>query len=335
MQVTNRDRAIAALNHQQTDRVPYSIGFTQKALAKMVEFYGDPGFVARLQNCLISLPTEPKNAWTEVQPDVWQDQFGVQWNRFLDKDIGIVCNRLITPENIGDFSWPDPDDASRYGWADASSATCDGLRVAGIGFSLFERAWTLAGMTEVLMAMVSNPSFVDRLLDGILAFNLRIIENACAGDIDAMYFGDDWGCQRGLIMGADLWRRFIKPRFREMCHAAKHRGKYVFLHSCGKVDELFEDLIECGLDVFNPFQPEVIDVFEAKRGFGNCLCFHGGISTQRTLPYGTEEDVRKEVRRLLREVGKDGGYIAAPAHAIPADAKPENVAAMIEELENQ
>lgn len=150
-----------------------------------------------------------------------------------------------------------------------------------------------------------------------------------------MMFGDDWGHQTGLIMGPKLWRQFIKPRIKQMYGLVKSKGKFVFIHSCGKVNEIFPDLIECGLDVFNPFQPEVMDVFEMKKKYGSSLSFYGGISTQRTLPYGTPAQVRDEVKRLLDVVGKNGGYIAAPAHDIPADAKPENIAAMIEVLRNQ
>jgi uroporphyrinogen decarboxylase len=120
-----------------------------------------------------------------------------------------------------------------------------------------------------------------------------------------------------------------------MYSAVKSKGKRVIIHCCGKVDEIFPDLIEIGVDVFNPFQPEVMDVYEMKRIHGHQLSFWGGISTQRTLPYGSVGQVKDEVRRLLDHIGKDGGYIAAPAHAIPGDAKPENVAAMIEVLNNQ
>ncbi|MCX7041072.1 MAG: hypothetical protein NT005_18315, partial [Spirochaetes bacterium] len=112
----------------------------------------------------------------------------------------------------------------------------------------------------------------------------------------------------------------------------KAKGKRVFIHSCGRVDELFPDLIEVGVDVFNPFQPEVMDVEEVKRRYGGELTFFGGISTQKTLPYGTVAEVKDEVRRLVDRVGRDGGYIAAPAHDVPKDAKSENIAAMIEVL---
>jgi uroporphyrinogen decarboxylase len=260
----------------------------------------------------------------------------VQWDRRVDVDIGFVCNRVITRENVSTYPFPDPDDARRY--ADFERVLVekgDRFYVVPIGFSLFERAWTLAGLEELLGAMMSDAAFVHTLLDRIVEFNLTIIERAGAFDIDAVQFGDDWGHQGGLLMGPKLWREFIKPRVREMYAAVKARGKYVIIHSCGKVDELFDDLIECGVDVFNPFQPEVMDVFAIKRRYGERLCFFGGISTQRTLPYGSVAQVRDEVMRLLDEVGAGGGYIAAPAHAIPPDAKPENIAAMLDVLQNQ
>jgi uroporphyrinogen decarboxylase len=334
--MNNRERVLATLTHQQPDIVPYNISFTQPAHANMVEYYEDPDFVSKLGNCLTLLGTAPQDGWREIEPDIWEDQFGVQWDRTIDKDIGTVCNRLVTPENLSDYVFPDPDDPTRYAaYARLLADKRDRFVVVDLGFSLFERAWTLAGMENLLMAMVADKPFANALLDQILEFNLRVIENACAFDIDAMMFGDDWGMQTGVLMGPGLWREFIKPRIREMYGLVKSRGKVVFIHSCGKVDALFPDLIECGLDVFNPFQPEVMDVFQVKRLYGDRLSFYGGISTQKTLPYAPVDVVKDQVRRLLDLVGKDGGYIAAPAHDIPADARPENIAAMIEVLQNQ
>ena len=334
--MNNRERVLAMLNHEQPDKIPYNIDFTQRAHAKMVEFYGDSDFVSKLGNCLTGLSCAPKDSWKEVNSDVWEDQFGVQWNRSIDKDIGTVCNCLVISENVNEYEFPDPDDPSRYEtYNEILETSKGGFFVANLGFSLFERAWTLAGMENLLMAMAANKGFVHSLLDRILDFNLRIIENACSFNVDAMMFGDDWGQQTGLIMGPKLWREFIKPRIKQMYGLVKSKGKFVFIHSCGKVDELFSELIECGLDVFNPFQPEVMDVFEMKKRYGDRLGFYGGISTQRTLPYGSVNQVRDEVIQLLKVVGKNGGYIASPAHAIPGDAKPENISAMIEVLRSQ
>jgi uroporphyrinogen decarboxylase len=324
---------LATLAHRQPDRIPYHVSFTQPAWRRMADFYGDERFDAQLGNCLTWLGTGLPDGWREVEPGIWADEFGVRWNRTIDRDIGVVCNQCVTLETIAEFIFPDPEAPARYAvLREITAARGDRFVVADLGFSLFERAWTLAGMENVLMWMVTEPAALHRLLERITAHNLRIVAQACALDIDAFYFGDDWGQQRGLIMGQRLWREFIRPCLAEMYGAVKRRGKYVFIHSCGKVDELFPDLIELGLDVFNPFQPEVMDVYEMKRRHGDRLTFFGGISTQRTLPYGTVAQVRDEVDRLLKEVGRHGGLIAAPAHGIPGDARPENVHAMLERL---
>ena len=334
--MNNRERVLTALAHRQPDKTPYNIEFTSKIYPKMVAYYGDPDFASQLGNCLRVLGCEPKNSWQEVRPNIWRDQFGVEWDQHVDKDIGVVCNRLVTPENMDAYQFPDPDDPTRYASYDQVLAERgEQFIVVNYGFSLFERAWTLAGEENILMGMVSNKKFVHALMDRILEFNLRIIRNVCRYDVDALMFGDDWGYQRGVVMGPKLWREFIKPRLQQMYAVVKSSGKLVFIHSCGKVFELFPDLIECGVDVFNPFQPEVIDVYEAKRNYGDRLSFYGGISTQQLLPYGSVSEVKDAVRWLIDRVGKNGGYIAAPAHSIPGDAKPENVAAMIEVLKYQ
>ncbi|MBI3920824.1 MAG: uroporphyrinogen-III decarboxylase-like protein, partial [Armatimonadetes bacterium] len=199
-----------------------------------------------------------------------------------------------------------------------------------IGFSLFERAWTLRGMENLFYDMVEAPTFAEELFDAICDYNVSLVKKALQYDIDAVHFGDDWGSQRGLLMSPKSWQRFIKPRLARMYGAAKEAGKFVTIHSCGKVQELFPQLVDLGLDCFNPFQPEVMDPYEMKRQHGDRLSFWGGVSTQQLLPYGTPEEVRAEVRRLIKEVGRDGGYILAPAHGIPGDAKPENIMALIE-----
>lgn len=335
--MTNRERVLTALKHQQPDRVPYDIRFTKPARAKMAEFYGDPDFESKLGNCFAWFRPYPNDVrYRLVGPDIWEDEFGVRWNRTIDKDIGVPCNRPITPQNIDEFEWPNPHDPTRYDFIEQAIAEAkDSTVLVSLGFALFERAWTLAGMENLLMYMLTDKDFVHHLFDRILEYNLGIIEHSCSLDIDTVRFGDDWGHQRGLIMGIDLWREFIRPRIKQMYQLAKSKGKYVMMHCCGKVDELFRDLIECGLDIFNPFQPEVMDVFDMKRRYGDQLCFYGGISIQRTLPYGTTDQVKSEVKQLMEVVGENGGYIASPSHDIPADAKPENIAAMIEVLQNQ
>ncbi|MBC7289202.1 MAG: uroporphyrinogen-III decarboxylase-like protein, partial [Armatimonadetes bacterium] len=315
---------------------PYQIGFTQKAMKRMTEWYGGDGFLQLIDNCMhvVSAAPGPLAGW--VDENTWQDEFGVRWDRRVDRDIGNVCNCLLPDRNLDKLELPDPRAPHKFaGFAEACKAQPDKFVVFEIGFSLFERAWTLRGMANLFVDMVEAPEFVDELLDAICDYNVALVEQAVQFDIDAVHFGDDWGSQVGLLMGPHHWRRFLKPRLERQYAAAKAAGKFVLIHSCGKVQELFGDLIEIGVDCFNPFQPEVMDVYEMKRQWGDRLSFWGGVSTQRLLPYGTPAEVRREVRRLIEEVGRGGGYVLAPAHAIPGDAKPENILAMIEEANNQ
>lgn len=331
-----RQRVLKALAHEQPDKVPYNVEFTSDARAKMVEFYGDPDFEAKLGNHFTILPGRPKHTWKEIKPGFWLDDFGTIWDRTKNTDVGVMTNQLITPENVAEFKLPDPDDPVRYeGFTEKIEAGKDTFIIANFSMSLFERAFILAGMENILMGMLADKTFINVLFDRLLEWNLRVIEKFCSFEIDAISFGDDFGQQDGLLIGPQLWGEFIKPRIREMYQATKSKGHYVFIHSCGQICELFDELIECGVDVYNPFQPEVMNVFEVKEKFGDRLSFYGGISTQKTLPFGTVTEVKDEVSRLLEVVGKNGGYIAAPAHKVPTDAKPENIAAMIEVLQSQ
>ena len=189
-------------------------------------------------------------------------------------------------------------------------------------------------MTRLMTDFYDHPAFVRDLLRRIADYNIAQVGEALKYDIDAVYFGDDWGQQRGLQMGPRLWKEFIYPELKRMYAAVRRAGKFVMIHSCGDVDGLFDDLIAIGLNCFNPFQPEVMDVYELLPRYRGRLAFHGGLSTQRTLPFGSAEDVRAEARRLI-ELGCDGGYIFAPAHNVEGDVPLENMLAAVEIVQRQ
>lgn len=334
--MNERDRVIKSLQFEDTDIVPYNIGFTIPAYEKMVEYYGDSDFMSKIGNHFAV--TTHFQLWEEVEEGKWKDEFGAVWDRTIDKDIGTVEYYPLQHVALENYSMPEirPEGKSRFSHYQAFSESTSHLyRISDLGFSLFERAWVLYGMENLLADMMLAPSKVHKLLDKILQYNLAIIEEALQYDIDAVMFGDDWGQQQGLIMGPRLWREFFKPRLAQMYAKVRSAGKKVFIHSCGDVKEIISDLIEIGVNVFNPFQPEVMDVVEMKRKYGKDLAFYGGLSTQRILPYASPEEVKNEVRRLCREIGKGGGFILSPAHAIPKDVPAENMAAMIEALMEQ
>jgi len=335
--ITPRERVRTALQHKQPDATPHNVGFTVRAQEKLAAYVQDPEYLDKLGNHLCGLSPATPNAWEEVKPGYWRDEFGVVWNRNVDRDIGMVEIFLLEdPASLDSYEFPDPHLPERFAHYPATLAQNQHLYLTqNIGFSLFERAWTLRGMENLLVDMVERPSFVEELLDRIVEFNLGLLEEGLKYEIDGCHFGDDWGQQHGLIMGPRRWRQFLKPRLAKQYAKVKEAGKSVSIHSCGRVWELLPDFIEIGIDVFNPFQPEVIDVFEAKEKYGDRLSFYGGISTQKTLPYGTPDDVKREVRTLIERVGKDGGYILSPAHATPGDVPPENIVALLEAIWEQ
>jgi uroporphyrinogen decarboxylase len=143
--MTTRERVIASLEHRQPDKTPYHVTFTEPSREAMARFYGDPRFEAGLGNCLTILRTRLPEK--EVRPGVWEDEFGVQWDKTVDVDIGTVCNQRVTRENLKDYRFPDPGDPARFAHFPKDLAEAgDTFVLATIGFTLFERAWTLAGM---------------------------------------------------------------------------------------------------------------------------------------------------------------------------------------------
>jgi uroporphyrinogen decarboxylase len=329
-----RDVIRLVLQGKRPPYVPWSMGFTKEAKEKLQRHYGCDDIEVPLGNHLLKLGSDI-GFFTELGNDRAEDVFGVVWDRSVDKDIGNVEGRVLAGPTLAGYTFPDPLGARFFAGIPAKIATFpDRFRVFQIGFSLYERAWTLRGMEALMTDFYDSPGFVHELLGRIADYNIAQAREALKYDIDAVYFGDDWGQQHGLQMGPRRWREFILPQLKRMYAVVREADKFVMIHSCGDVDELFDDLIAIGLNSFNPFQPEVMDVYDLLPRYRGRLAFHGGLSTQRTLPFGTVADVRAEVGRLL-ELGRDGGYIFAPAHDVEGDVPLENMLAAIELVQRQ
>jgi uroporphyrinogen decarboxylase len=322
------------LDGKKPPYVPWSFSFTHEAEAKLQAHFGQEDLEPFLGNHILGLG-DGIGFFTDIGQDCFRDIFGVVWDRSVDKDIGVVRGQVLTQPTLAGYTFPDPRDPRFFAdIPDKIARYSDRFRVYSIGFSLYERAWTLRGMQTLMEDFYDNPEFVTELFTAIADYNLAQVAEALKYDIDAVYFGDDWGQQSGLQMGPRLWRKFIYPQLKRMYGAVRAAGKYVFIHSCGDVDELFDDLIGIGLNCFNPFQPEVMDVAALLAKYHGRLAFHGGLSTQRTLPYGSVAEVRAESTRLL-QLGQPGGYIFAPAHSVEGDVPLENMLAFIETAQSQ
>jgi len=194
---------------------------------------------------------------------------------------------------------------------------------------IFERAWQLTGFEEFMMGLSLHPALIEKLLDDITDFKVETARQVVAAGFQCGHTGDDFGAQTSLLMSPATWRRFFKPRLTRVWNVYKNAGLPVIHHSCGNVVDLIPDMLEMGLDMLEPIQP-VMDLKLLKREFGRHLSFWGGIDTQRILPYGTPEDVRRHTTEVIETLGHGGGLLIAPSQEIMPDVPLRNIAALVE-----
>ncbi|MBN2581047.1 MAG: hypothetical protein JXB10_18840 [Pirellulales bacterium] len=351
-----RERVFLALEHQQPDRVPIDCWLTSAVSARLRKHYGlttEEELLRRLDVDFRYIEGPRYVGPREVRPDGQvEDHWGVPRVRVTagagdqtstyNEVVNFPLKHAKTVEEIHDYpKWP------RLDWFDYScvkqqvaEARQTGKVVVFMGDRMnrcaqLKPAMYLRGIDQILLDLALEPEIAQALFDRISAFYLEYFRRAfeAAGDgLDVFFMGDDFGTQKGLFMNPDMWRRFLRPGFKAFIELAKSFGYKVAHHSCGSIKPIIGDLIDCGLDVLNPVQPDVKDMDrrELKQRFGNRLSFHGSISIQKTLPFGTPEDVRNEVRDRVETLGAGGGLIFCTAHNIQADTPVENIEALFD-----
>lgn len=340
--LTPKERVARAVNRQETDRVPLDFDAVPSVVERLMRDLG----CASVEDLLRYFHSDMRMVWPG-------DYIGPQ--RFAPDGRpadcwGMLCEDATYAGGIGyrplaevssvdevyAHGWPDPDD---FVYSHVKPQ-CDAHSVYSVRGSswapVFCQSCNLCGMETMLQLMACEPEIAQAILDCVTEVYAGINErmfDAAEGGIDVCFMGDDFGCQRGMLMSPDMWRRMMKPNLARLFARAKERGMMTMLHSCGAVSEIIPDLIEIGVDILDPIQVRAdgMDPVSLKTRFGDRIAFHGAVDTQLTLPYGSADDVRAEVGELIRVLGEGGGFILSGSQWLTDDIPTDNVVAMYDE----
>jgi uroporphyrinogen decarboxylase len=338
MGVSDKERVSAQIEHRETDHIPYTIGFEGDVAKRLDAHYGNKEWRASIDNAIVRVPV-PELVVDDTAEAYHTDLFGSKWqvNR---RPFHLVEPALKKPSLEG-YVFPDVGALFDQVWKAEALAFIEQNRdrfvVGSFGFGLFERTWALRGFDAALMDAAAEPDFYDELVEKVTEHQLEIVEHLLALPLDGIMFGDDWGYQEGVLLGPERWRKVLKPRLAQMYARVHETGKFVLSHCCGSIADIMPDVIEIGLDVLESVQPEAsgMNPYELKRRYGSQITFWGGLGSQSTIPFGTPDGIRREVSRLCREMGRDGGFVLAPAKSLQPETPTENAAAVVESFLNQ
>lgn len=349
MSMTPRERILAAINHQPVDRIPTDYWATAEVTERLCAHLGCASTLEMFDRlgidgivgvappyCGPELADLGDPGWSALQ--AWGMRFKRQ--RYAGGEyIEQVVYPLADAETIEDleaFAWPDPDWWDYAALPDLCSRYPD--RAVQVGYTaVFYYHNMLRGLELSLMDPLLRPEFTEVLVrkvsDFFTEYHRRCFE-AGRGYIDVTQVTDDWGAQKGLLTSPRVFHRFYRQAMQRAIDLAKAYGILVFHHDDGDIRPLLPALAEMGIDVLNPIQWRCgdWDLSALKADFGASLCFHGGIDNQETLPHGSPDDVRAEVRRLIGALASDGtGFIVAPCHNLQPITPIENILALYDE----
>ncbi len=350
----SKERVNLALRRQAPDRVPFdlSYGFVGGAQTTFERMSGG-------KNHFDYFGTDVEY-YELLEPAGKYDYAGVYYKDRLPQDkeyhfdrYGVMhehadgshFTKMIPPllehqhsaADVQKFPMPDYRDEDLYREAARVIADIDSRGRASAlamgGETIFEVSWPLYGIEEFLIMLLTEVELCNAVFDRWVDCRLWQLETyAKHGRYDILWLGDDIANQHSMLLPPDLWRATLKPRMKTIIEAAKHfqPDGLVFYHTDGKATEVIEDLIEIGVDVLNPVQPECVDPAQYKKAYGDRLAFWGTIGIQHTLPFGSPEDVRDEVKTRIETVGSGGGLLVGPSHVIEPEVPWENVLALVE-----
>lgn len=349
-----RERVFKALNHEEPDRVPLDEIFRLDVMDSLKRYFrvDDDEKVRRFlgidfRHLSIGISEEFKKKTRFVYPfgyfkvvegSLLEDEWGIRYNVSSNGRYLRICYHPLANADASDldqYGFPPLDVSGRFDGAEKIARRFKDLyAVEGVmEQTLFEWAWHLRGFNKFILDLYTNEKFVNKLLDRLMKYRIEMGKRFIDIGVDIIRLGDDVGSQEGMLIPPHIWRKYFKPRMKIIIDTLKSYSRnsiYIFYHSDGYIEPIIPDLIEIGVQILNPIQPECMNPAEIKRRYGDRLVLHGTISVQRTIPFGTVEDVRKEVISRIEECGRNGGLVIAPAHTPQPDMPIENIVAVYE-----
>jgi uroporphyrinogen decarboxylase len=324
MNPRHKERVRRAFAHEPVDHLPTQINYTQAAAALMAKYLevASTELPTRLDNHLlrVGISSECKHSKDgRLAFDWWGVGFDTREEGYF-----VTFNPLAETKDLDHQRWPDPHSP---GLLDAAVETIerDGGRhfvVPNLGFALFERAWALRGFDTFLLDLALDPSFAEELLERVSEVQLVLIRRFLELGVDGGYFGDDYGGQNHMLFSPRMWRKLIKPRLARLFAPFREAGLPVILHSDGQIADILPDLVEIGVTVYNPVQPQVLDHAWLRSTFGDQLAYYGRISTQTVLPNGSAAEVKQAIVDCAAALAPNGtGLLMAPSHRLMTDIR--------------
>ena len=293
---------------------------SKEVIQAAIEFKG-PDRLPVMFDCY-SISDVRRVNWKEIgtgdhSQKITYDEWHCGWQRTDKKNMGqITIHPLKEWSDLDGYRWPDPDDPSRYEGMEGQFEGSEGYYMqTGIFMLLFERLHGLRGFENTLMDLYLERENIEKLADRLVEYDLRVIENISSRfprRIDGFSFTDDWGTELALFINPSLWREFFKPRYKRIFDAIHAAGWHVWMHSCGKVNDILGDLHEIGCNVADLQQPRTLGIEEAGKKYAGKLCFQSLCDIQHTLPMKGKEEIEAEAKLLIECWGTDeGGFILA------------------------
>jgi len=338
--MTSKERVLMAINHQEPDKVPLDAWLAPEVADQLIKMLNvdasqDPFALAkRLGHDLLyravgfcegfsTIYDESK----KIGDNLYQDDFGIKWS-FKKQDLGGYCEMvehpLADPRNYDRFRWPDPLKVSKVGLEENRQLIeRDGKQygiIGAVACSMLEGAWYLRGLENFLLDLAGNLDFAEELLERTMKHSLALSRELVKMGVDILWWGDDVGVETGPLMRPELFRRLLKSRYARAFSELRGLNKNlkIAFHSDGKVEWALDDLVEVGVDIINPLQPDANDVAAVKKRYRKKLAVWGNADTRNVMSRGSVQEVVEEVKKVIRTLSPGGGHLLSSNHTIQA-----------------